>query len=71
MKRKIIIIHGAHRSGTSFLTSLLNQNFNFDLGNNLLKAGEDNQEGFFENIGVVNLNDQFHVEYKLRGDRLL
>lgn len=55
--KSILILTGMHRSGTSFATSLL-QSAGLDIGQELIKAGNGNVKGFFENIDFV----KFHEE---------
>src|SRR6185436_20274791 len=59
MKRSIICIAGAHRSGTSMLTRLLHQ-CGLELGpeKDLMPARPDNPDGFWENLRFVDLNDE-------------
>ncbi len=58
MDQNVICIAGAHRSGTSLLARLLRE-CGLDLGpeNELMPAGEDNPDGFWENLRFVALND--------------
>ena len=54
--KKLIVVLGMHRSGTSALTRGL-QVFNIDLGNNLMPAVEgDNSTGYWEDLDINNLN---------------
>ncbi len=55
----IIAIGGMHRSGTSLITRMLNLSGMY-LGpsNRIMTAGEDNPEGFWENLDFVELNDR-------------
>ncbi|MBA3962025.1 MAG: glycosyltransferase [Chthoniobacterales bacterium] len=59
MNQKILCIAGAHRSGTSMLTRLL-QAAGLELGadEDLMPAGADNPDGFWENLRFVRLNDE-------------
>ncbi|MGC3991459.1 MAG: glycosyltransferase [Chthoniobacteraceae bacterium] len=54
---KALLILGMHRSGTSVLTGVL-QLLGVDLGPRLMRAGDDNEKGFWEHEDVVNLHDQ-------------
>jgi len=53
--RKIALILGMHRSGTSALASLISR-LGFSLGKNLLPANEYNVKGYYENENVVNFH---------------
>jgi O-antigen biosynthesis protein len=59
MNRDVICIAGAHRSGTSMLTRLLQQ-CGLDLGaeSDLMPAAADNPDGFWEHLRFVQLNDE-------------
>ena len=59
MDQPVICIAGAHRSGTSLLARLLRE-CGLDLGpeSELMPAGEDNPDGFWENLRFVALNDE-------------
>lgn len=50
-----------HRSGTSVVTRCL-ELFGYSLGESLMEPGEDNPTGFFEDLDVVDLNDQLLLE---------
>jgi|GEM_PF-5973679 len=56
-KPKALLILGMHRSGTSVLAGVL-QLLGVDLGPRLMRAGLDNEKGFWEHEDVVNLHDQ-------------
>ena len=51
-----VVVAGMHRSGTSALARLLGA-AGLDLPNRLMLAGPDNPEGFWEPVGVSDLND--------------
>jgi len=56
-RKKIIIVLGMHRSGTSVLSRSL-EVMNVDLGNNLSPAMEGiNPKGFWEDMDVINFNE--------------
>ncbi len=56
-RRKVVIVLGMHRSGTSALTRGL-QALNLDLGENLTEAVEgNNDKGFWEDREVVAINE--------------
>lgn len=56
--RKLVIILGMHRSGTSVVTQIC-QHMGAYLGeeNELMAATNDNQDGYFENTEISNIND--------------
>lgn len=51
-KKKIVVLLGAHRSGTSLAANILNQ-LGLPLGDELLPGHADNPEGFFEHRGIL------------------
>ncbi|WP_213876534.1 glycosyltransferase [Pseudomonas sp. dw_358] len=55
--KKIIIVLGMHRSGTSALTRALDT-LGVSLGSNLHPAGPDNPTGFWEDSDVIALNNE-------------
>ena len=56
-KKYVVVITGMHRSGTSAVSSLMQQ-FGFDYGKCLLNPTEYNQKGFFENRRIMQFNDR-------------
>jgi GT2 family glycosyltransferase len=56
--KNIILVIGSHRSGTSVLSSLINETDVF-LGDNLMEAADDNSTGFFEDKKIVELSNKF------------
>ncbi|MEP0201374.1 MAG: glycoside hydrolase family 99-like domain-containing protein [Halioglobus sp.] len=54
--RKITVILGMHRSGTSAIAKAM-EVFGVSLGNNLIPAGFDNEKGFFEDRDITSFND--------------
>lgn len=57
MRRKVIIITGMHRSGTSALAGLLS-NAGLEVGKSVMPPAPDNPVGFFENRRIVKMNDR-------------
>lgn len=53
--KRIVVVLGMHRSGTSLITSSL-QIMGVELGDELIMRKPDNPKGFFEDNDVVNLN---------------
>ena len=57
-RKKILIVLGMHRSGTSALAGLLSH-LSIPMGDNLMTPVEgENDKGFFEDEEIVELNDQ-------------
>lgn len=56
IKRKIFLVLGCHRSGTSALTRVLNLQ-GAKLPKTLMKSQPDNPDGFFESQPIVQFND--------------
>ena len=55
--RKLIVVVGMHRSGTSAITrSLLCTNV--EIGNNLIEGAYDNEKGYWEDSDIVYLNEE-------------
>nr|NQU91492.1 hypothetical protein [Bacteroidota bacterium] len=69
MDKKLVIITGMHRSGTSALARVV-IDLGFDPGNNLLQPGKDNPEGFWEDIDILNLNNDILEFLFLTWDRV-
>lgn len=67
MKRTCILVLGAHRSGTSALTRVLNL-LGADLPANLLEPRADNPTGFWESRDHMVLNDQLLARLETRWD---
>jgi hypothetical protein len=55
--RDFIIVTGAGRSGTSAVARVLHES-GLSMGNRLAAATEANQEGFYEDLDVVDLNER-------------
>jgi hypothetical protein len=55
MEKRIVIITGMHRSGTSLFTNYLQKN-GLHIGHNLLEGLKGNIKGFFEDIAIM----EFH-----------
>lgn len=53
--RRVVVIVGMHRSGTSLTASIL-QAIGVDLGGHLIEADHHNRAGYFEHEGIVRLN---------------
>ena len=56
--RKLIVIAGTHRSGTSTLAGCLHS-AGIEFGSPLLPPGPDNPKGYFEHQDVVSMHDDF------------
>lgn len=54
--RKLLIVLGPHRSGTSVATHLLSVS-GFAVGNDLLPANEGNRDGYWEDRRIVEIDD--------------
>lgn len=54
--KKLVLILGMHRSGTSTLTGVLNK-MGLPIGEPLLPPTEDNPKGYFENFNFVRANE--------------
>lgn len=60
--RKVLVVLGMHRSGTSAITKGL-ELLGVELGNNLMPAAQGNNErGFFEDLDIHNFNQQLISE---------
>ena len=57
MERKLAVVAGMHRSGTSLIASSLPL-LGYPLGDNLMQPGKDNPKGFFEDLDVVAFNNR-------------
>jgi glycosyltransferase involved in cell wall biosynthesis len=55
--RKIILVLGMHRSGTSAVTRCLNL-LGAEVGTELLPPADDNRSGFWEHAGVVAIHEE-------------
>jgi GT2 family glycosyltransferase/glycosyltransferase involved in cell wall biosynthesis len=53
----LVVVLGMHRSGTSLVTKSL-ELFGCEFGSNLMPAQADNPKGFWEDLDVVEFNDQ-------------
>ena len=53
--KKLILIFGSGRSGTSLVTNLISE-LGAELGNDLLGGNKFNPDGFFEDRTIVNLH---------------
>lgn len=63
--KKIVIVLGMHRSGTSLLTSVLHE-LGFNPGKELLDADPSNQEGFWEFKPLVQFHSRILEDYDNR-----
>lgn len=66
-KQISLLITGIHRSGTSAFSGVL-QLLGWDLGSDLIGASSENLKGFFENNGVIELNETLLTEANYRWD---
>jgi|GEM_PF-2641296 len=57
-QRKVVLVLGMHRSGTSALMAGIHTVLDIPLAIETNHAGRDNPKGFFENSDVVQLNDR-------------
>ncbi len=55
--KKVVLVLGMHRSGTSAITKSL-EVLGVSLGDNLIPAANDNKKGFWEDKSVISLNDR-------------
>jgi O-antigen biosynthesis protein len=55
-KRRVLLVLGMHRSGTSAVTRVVNL-LGANLSANLVEPGPDNPDGFWEHAGAVQIND--------------
>jgi hypothetical protein len=58
--RKLIVIAGTHRSGTSTLAGCLHS-AGIEFGSPLLPPGPDNPKGYFEHQDVVSMHEEFLI----------
>ncbi|MFT3729160.1 MAG: glycoside hydrolase family 99-like domain-containing protein [Terricaulis sp.] len=56
-RRRIVVVLGMHRSGTSVITRGL-QVLGVSLGDHLMQASGDNSKGFFEDLDIYHLNEK-------------
>lgn len=56
-KRRVLLILGMHRSGTSAVTRVVNL-LGAKIGDRLVPPGHDNPSGFWENATAVEINEQ-------------
>ncbi|WP_287810384.1 glycosyltransferase [Pseudomonas sp.] len=68
-KKKVIIVLGMHRSGTSALTRGLGA-LGIHLGDSLYPAADDNPTGFWEDKDVIAINDRLLRELGSSYDRV-
>src|SRR6185312_8619760 len=55
-RRRVLLVLGMHRSGTSATARVVNL-LGANLGDNLVKPGPDNPDGFWEHVEAVRIND--------------
>jgi len=67
--RKIIVVLGMHRSGTSAIAKGIVELGAFP-GNHLMEAREDNPKGFWEDKRIVALNDEMLEFFDLKWDSI-
>ena len=67
MNRKVLIVLGMHRSGTSALTGVL-QNQGIKTGITVNGKGAENMKGFFENTKIQKLNKKIFKDCKVKWD---
>jgi hypothetical protein len=60
MKKRVIVVLGMHRSGTSVLSAAL-ECLGVEFGDFLLGPRDDNPKGFWEDRDVVELNERLHA----------
>jgi len=60
--RKVILVLGMHRSGTSAVARCLNL-LGAEIGNKLLPPAEDNRSGFWEHADVVSLHEELLSDF--------
>ena len=68
-KKRLIVVLGMHRSGTSAITKSL-ELLGVGLGNDLHPAGSDNPKGFWEDQGCIDINDELLEHLGSAYDRL-
>lgn len=69
METKFIIIFGMHRSGTSLLARSARV-FGASLGENLFAGNEGNPGGYFEDVGLMELDNAMLTELDMSWDSL-
>ncbi len=55
--KKLVVVLGMHRSGTSAITRGL-ESLGVDLGDNFVPEASDNERGFWEDSEIVNFNEE-------------
>jgi hypothetical protein len=55
--KKVVVVLGMHRSGTSLVGNIV-QLMGVDLGANLIAPDPNNQAGYFEHAGIVQLHEE-------------
>lgn len=57
-RQNVLVILGMHRSGTSAMTKVVNI-LGYDVGEKLLPANKFNAKGYWENIDIVESNEEY------------
>jgi len=63
-KKRIVVIIGMHRSGTSVIARGLKV-LGVTLGDNLMPPGEDNPKGYWEDLDINELNVELLNFFKM------
>jgi glycosyltransferase involved in cell wall biosynthesis len=69
-KRRLIVVLGMHRSGTSLLARALNL-LGVDLGEDLLPPGPDNPTGYWESQTIMDINETVLAALGMTWDSVL
>jgi glycosyltransferase involved in cell wall biosynthesis len=69
-KRRVIVVLGMHRSGTSLLARALNL-LGVDLGEDLLPPGPDNPTGYWESQTIMDINETVLATLGMTWDSVL
>jgi len=65
LDKKIIVVLGMHRSGTSAIARGIVE-LGAHPGNNLMPGNEENPKGYWEDINIVNLNEAILKDFNMR-----
>ena len=60
VKKRLIIITGMHRSGTSLVGNIVSS-MGIHMGNNLLTGDQYNEGGYYEDKTIVDLNEKLLI----------
>lgn len=66
----VVLVLGAHRSGTSAVTRLINL-AGYDVGDDLIKPSQDNPKGFWEHSAIVALNNELMANFGISWESVL